>query len=86
MSRLCATALVVLLTAFVAPEFRGLSADEEAPGELEQRDARYAADLARKTLPTLSLTSGGTPLARPEASLLRWSNPTAGRGYGNVFL
>lgn len=86
MNCLPAGALVILLSALVVPETRFVHADENAPGDLEQRDARYAADLARKTLPTLSLTSGGTPLARPEASLLRWSNPTAGRVYGNVFL
>ncbi len=70
----------------VQPGIRLLSADEAPAEELEQRDARYASELARRTLPRLSMTVAGTPLARPESSLMRWSNPTAGRVYGNVFL
>lgn len=67
--------------------FQGTSpAADEPAGDTEQRDARIAAELAQRSLPRLSLTAAGAPLNRPTASLLRWSNPTAGRVYGNVFL
>jgi len=87
MRRVWTVAIVFAIAA--VPVLSGIGrlvANEPPADELEQRDARYASELAHLTLPLLSMTVEGTPLARPEASLMRWSNPTAGRVYGNVFL
>jgi hypothetical protein len=78
-------ALVMLVLTAVGG-FHPLASTGAEPSETEERDAKFAAELAKRTLPTMSLTAAGVPLNRPTGSLFRWSNPTADRVYGNVFL
>ncbi len=60
-----------------------------AAAPVEDRDREEAADAERlcaAELPRWQLTADGVALDRPTALALRWTNPSAGRVYGNTYV
>ena len=58
-----------------------------APGDSRGPDeAEIAAQTCAAELPRWQLTADGIVLDRPTAPALRWSNPAAGRVYGNTYV
>jgi hypothetical protein len=58
-----------------------------APDEDRSREEAAEADrLCAAELPRWHLTADGTALDTPKGSVLRWTNPFAGRVYGNTYV
>jgi hypothetical protein len=52
----------------------------------DREEAAEAERLCTAELPHWELTADGTPLETPKGSVLRWTNPSAGRIYGNTYV
>jgi hypothetical protein len=73
---LCALASVVASLAIAAgPD-----------GDRARKEAAEADRLCAAELPHLKLTADGTALETPKEPVLRWTNPFAGRVYGNTYV
>jgi hypothetical protein len=57
-----------------------------AAGDLAREEAAAAEKLCADELPSWKLTADGVPLDPPTAPILRWTNPAAGRVYGNTYV
>src|SRR5437763_1622118 len=58
-----------------------------APTDDRGRDEAVEADrLCAAELPRWQLTADGTALVNPKEPVLRWTNPAAGRVYGNTYV
>jgi hypothetical protein len=70
------------MLAFCAVGVAVAAADEDRG----RKEAAEADRLCAAALPHLQLTTGDTVLDNPTASVLRWTNPSAGRVYGNTYV
>jgi hypothetical protein len=57
-----------------------------AGADRDQEEAAAADRTCAAELPRWQLTADGVVLDRPTAPVLRWTNPSAGRVYGNTYL
>jgi hypothetical protein len=73
MRHLCLLACVVLAPFAVA-------------NDRSREEAAEAEKLCAEELPLWKLTAGSTALDNPKEPVLRWTNPAAGRVYGNTYL
>jgi hypothetical protein len=73
--------LLLPLFAFALLVPSGALADDRA-----KEDAVEAEKLCADELPRWKLTADGTALDNPKEPVLRWTNPAAGRVYGNTYL
>jgi hypothetical protein len=64
----------------------GLAVASEPAGDRAREEAAEADRLCATELSRWRLTSGGTVLPTPKESVLRWTNPFAGRIYGNTYV
>jgi hypothetical protein len=64
----------------------GLAVAAAADDERGREEAAEADRLCAAELPRLRLTTDGDPLDTPKQSVLRWTNPFAGRVYGNTYV
>src|SRR5215470_5628045 len=71
----------LLLLTFVALGAFARAADDRA-----REEAKEAEELCAAELPRWKLTADGTVLDNPKEPVLRWTNPAAGRVYGNTYL
>jgi hypothetical protein len=64
----------------------GLAAAGGAAQDRSRAEADEADRLCEAELPRWHLTDGGAALDTPQESVLRWTNPFAGRIYGNTYV
>jgi hypothetical protein len=64
----------------------GLAVAAAADEDRSRKEAAEADRLCAAALPRLQLTAGDAVLDNPTASVLRWTNPSAGRVYGNTYV
>jgi hypothetical protein len=57
-----------------------------AADDLAREEAAEAEKLCADELPRWKLTADGVPLDPPTEPVLRWTNPSAGRVYGNTYV
>jgi hypothetical protein len=64
----------------------GLAAAAAADDDRDRDEAAEAERICAAELPRWRLTAAGTALDTPTESVLRWTNPSAGRVYGNTYV
>jgi hypothetical protein len=64
----------------------GLTVAAAADEDRSREEAAEADRLCAAELPRLRLTADGAALDTPKESVLRWTNPFAGRVYGNTYV
>jgi hypothetical protein len=64
----------------------GLAVAAAADDDRARDEAAEADRLCVEELPHWRITADGTPLTPPKEPVLRWTNPFAGRVYGNTYL
>src|SRR5262245_13770552 len=57
-----------------------------AGADTTRKEAAEAERLCAAELPRWTLTADGMPLDAPRESVLKWTNPDAGRVYGNIYV
>src|SRR5262245_3641427 len=63
-----------------------LAAVAAAADDRDREEAAEAEKLCAAELPRWRLTADGAALDNPKEPVLRWTNPAAGRVYGNTYL